>query len=47
MRVSYVYEAKGHEVWKAWVALADPTDKHEGVQGYLLLSVVALGPGTL
>ena len=32
-----------HEVWRQWVALVDPTQEHDGIQGYLKLSFVLLG----
>lgn len=30
---------------RQWVALTDITDEHEGIQGYLKLSITVLGPG--
>ena len=29
---------------RQWVALTDVTDEHEGIQGYVKLSIVVLGP---
>lgn len=31
-------------VCRQWVALTDITDEREGIQGYLKLSIVVLGP---
>lgn len=42
----YVYYQKHHEVHNQWVGIADPGDADDkGLQGYLKLSVVVLGPG--
>jgi len=41
-----VYFNPDHEIYKSWIALGDLTNPdNEGVQGYLKLSVVCLGPG--
>lgn len=40
-----VYYRKHHELFRQWIALTDVTDKHEGIQGYLKLSITVLGPG--
>eukprot|EP01083_Nonionella_stella_P051226 136023_1 len=42
--LTHVYFSKYHEIHRAWLALSDITDKHEGIQGYLRVSVVVLGP---
>lgn len=39
-----IYYMEHHELFRQWVALSDLTDKHEGVQGYLKLSITVLGP---
>jgi hypothetical protein len=36
---------EGHELYRKWVALSDSTGKEEGVQGYLKLSILCMGPG--
>ena len=33
-----------HEIYKQWLGLFDTTDEYEGIQGYLRVSVVVLGP---
>eukprot|EP00727_Mastigamoeba_balamuthi_P006292 m51a1_g2283 putative C-tail anchored protein (1298) ;mRNA; r:389989-394502 len=43
--VASVYAEPSHEFYRRWTALADLTDAHEGVQGYLKVSVVCLRPG--
>eukprot|EP00298_Acanthocystis_sp_HF-20_P010837 c19077_g1_i1.p1 GENE.c19077_g1_i1~~c19077_g1_i1.p1 ORF type:complete len:1291 (+),score=523.40 c19077_g1_i1:39-3875(+) len=43
--VMYVYHQPNHEVYKSWVAVTDPTDQNEGVQGLVKLSLTVLGPG--
>src|SRR5262249_29268080 len=43
--VQGVYYRQHHELFRQWVALTDITDEHEGIQGYLKLSLVVLGPG--
>lgn len=43
--MGFVYGQKNREVYRTWVALTDVTDKHEGVQGYLKVSVSVIGPG--
>ena len=49
-----VYYRPGHELWKKWVALSAPysarrnligEDERGGIQGYLKVSCVLLGPG--
>jgi len=45
--LQYVYAAADHEIYRRWVALTDITDKHEGIQGYLKLSVTVLGPNDI
>ncbi|KAJ0392886.1 hypothetical protein P43SY_002490 [Pythium insidiosum] len=44
--LSYVYFQKDHELHRRWVALVgnDKTNS-DSIQGYLLLSIVVLGPG--
>jgi C2 domain len=39
-----VYYNQHHEIFRQWVALTDVTDEREGIQGYLKLSIVVLGP---
>eukprot|EP01084_Bolivina_argentea_P309384 535139_1 len=39
-----VYFNTYHEIYKQWVGLFDITDQNEGVQGYLRVSLVVLGP---
>eukprot|EP00736_Rhodelphis_marinus_P008914 Rmarinus@m.15525 len=41
----YVWKRERHELYKQWVALSDVTDQHEGIQGYLKVSIVIIGPG--
>ena len=41
---AHIYYSDNHEIHRAWLALSDLTDKHEGIQGYLRASVVVLGP---
>eukprot|EP00002_Diphylleia_rotans_P002830 TRINITY_DN1183_c0_g1_i3.p1 TRINITY_DN1183_c0_g1~~TRINITY_DN1183_c0_g1_i3.p1 ORF type:complete len:909 (-),score=187.42 TRINITY_DN1183_c0_g1_i3:335-3061(-) len=43
--LGYVYHQQSHEIWKTWIPLTDTTGKHDGVQGYLKVSVTVLGPG--
>eukprot|EP00937_MAST-01D_sp_MAST-1D-sp2_P005539 g5539.t1 len=41
-----IYFRDDHELYRQWVALVDPlNDEDRGTQGYLLMSVVVLGPG--
>eukprot|EP01114_Cavostelium_apophysatum_P012665 TRINITY_DN2890_c0_g1_i2.p1 TRINITY_DN2890_c0_g1~~TRINITY_DN2890_c0_g1_i2.p1 ORF type:complete len:2032 (+),score=608.70 TRINITY_DN2890_c0_g1_i2:72-6098(+) len=40
-----IYDLDGHELYRKWVALSDKASKFQGVQGYLKLSITALGPG--
>jgi hypothetical protein len=41
-----VYFRPGHELYRQWVAVTDPTEADDsGTQGYLRLSVTVLGPG--
>jgi len=42
--LSAVYYARDHELYRCWVALTDVSSKDEGVQGYLKVSIVCLGP---
>jgi len=42
--LSRVYYEKHHELYKQWVALTDVTGDNEGVQGYLQVTLVVLGP---
>lgn len=42
---SYVYFSDHHEIFRKWIGLTDLTDKYEGIQGYLKVSIVCLGPG--
>lgn len=42
--LSYVRAQPGHEIFRRWVALSDTTGERKGVQGYVRLSAVALGP---
>jgi hypothetical protein len=39
-----IYAQKNHEVFRSWLALSDVTDENEGVQGYLQVTAVVLGP---
>ena len=41
---SMVYSQKGHEMWRTWLALTDTEGDEEGVQGYLKVSIMVLGP---
>ncbi len=44
--LSYVYQQKGHEVYRSWVALTNSKDPNDvGVTGYLKLSISVVGPG--
>eukprot|EP00808_Paulinella_micropora_P000340 g32402.t1 len=43
--VSTIYSRKNHELYRQWCCLTDTTDKREGIQGYLKLSITVLGPG--
>jgi len=40
-----VYDLENHELYRKWVGLSDSTGKFSGVQGYLKLSMTAIGPG--
>ena len=42
--LTQVYYKKHHELYKQWVALTDVTGDNEGVQGYLQVTIVVLGP---
>lgn len=43
--VMSVYYRENHELWRQWVAIVDPYNpKDKGIQGYLKVSVVVLGP---
>jgi hypothetical protein len=42
---SMCYFEPNHEVFRKWIALSDVTDAHEGIQGYLRVTIVVLGPG--
>eukprot|EP01084_Bolivina_argentea_P085307 154172_1 len=42
--LTQVYYKKNHELYKQWVALTDVTGDNEGVQGYLQVTIVVLGP---
>jgi hypothetical protein len=42
---SFVYYSDHHEIFRQWIGLSDITDAHEGVQGYLKVTIVCLGPG--
>jgi hypothetical protein len=34
------------QLWRQWVGIIDPkNEKDRGIQGYLKLSIVVLGPG--
>jgi len=39
-----IYYRPSHEYYRQWVALADVSGKHEGIQGYLLVSIQVMGP---
>ncbi|DAZ97328.1 TPA: hypothetical protein N0F65_003692 [Lagenidium giganteum] len=44
--IPYVYFQKNHEIHRRWVALVGNTSANsDSIQGYLLLSIVVLGPG--
>eukprot|EP00004_Rigifila_ramosa_P005707 TRINITY_DN16378_c0_g1_i1.p1 TRINITY_DN16378_c0_g1~~TRINITY_DN16378_c0_g1_i1.p1 ORF type:complete len:1467 (-),score=375.36 TRINITY_DN16378_c0_g1_i1:84-3968(-) len=43
--LGYIYRLKNHELFRQWIALTDTTDKHEGCQGFLKLSISVMGPG--
>ena len=38
------FNNKYHEIYKKWIGLYDVTDEHDGIQGYLKISIVVLGP---
>eukprot|EP01084_Bolivina_argentea_P233322 393023_1 len=38
------FSNKYHEVYQQWIGLFDTTDENEGIQGYLRVSIVVLGP---
>jgi hypothetical protein len=40
-----VWQSTDHELYRRWVALTDITGKHEGVQGYLRVSVAIVPEG--
>ncbi|ETO35618.1 C2 domain containing protein, partial [Reticulomyxa filosa] len=40
-----IYYKKNHELFCQWVTLIDVTGQHEGVQGFLKVTIVVLGPG--
>jgi hypothetical protein len=51
--ISSVYFSYGHELYRSWLTLSDPTDERymdnysisrEGLMGYLLVNVSVLGP---
>eukprot|EP00736_Rhodelphis_marinus_P012214 Rmarinus@m.21902 len=42
---TYIWNQKNHELYRKWVALTDTTDEHEGIQGYLKVSITIIGPG--
>ena len=42
--LTQVYYRKHHELYKQWIALTDITGDNEGVQGYLQVTIVVLGP---
>jgi len=42
--LSNVYYKKHHEMYNQWVALIDTTGENQGVQGYLQVTIVVLGP---
>ena len=39
-----IYYCEHHELYQQWIGLTDVTDANEGVQGYLQVTVVVLGP---
>jgi hypothetical protein len=41
--LSFVYYSQDHEIYRKWLALTDVSDEHEGIQGYLKVSVAVLG----
>eukprot|EP00475_Leptophrys_vorax_P037442 TRINITY_DN645_c0_g2_i1.p1 TRINITY_DN645_c0_g2~~TRINITY_DN645_c0_g2_i1.p1 ORF type:complete len:1187 (+),score=417.34 TRINITY_DN645_c0_g2_i1:114-3674(+) len=43
--VASAYFLENHEIFRKWVALTDSTGASSGVQGYLRLTITALGPG--
>ena len=43
--LSNVYFSENHEIHRQWVALSDISGANEGIQGYLRVSIVVLGPG--
>eukprot|EP00485_Elphidium_margaritaceum_P004276 CAMPEP_0202695866 /NCGR_PEP_ID=MMETSP1385-20130828/9321_1 /ASSEMBLY_ACC=CAM_ASM_000861 /TAXON_ID=933848 /ORGANISM="Elphidium margaritaceum" /LENGTH=1764 /DNA_ID=CAMNT_0049351945 /DNA_START=35 /DNA_END=5329 /DNA_ORIENTATION=- len=42
--LTMVYYKQHHELYQQWVALTDVTGDNEGVQGYLQVTIVVLGP---
>eukprot|EP00301_Raphidiophrys_heterophryoidea_P013214 c2057_g1_i1.p1 GENE.c2057_g1_i1~~c2057_g1_i1.p1 ORF type:complete len:1364 (-),score=380.71 c2057_g1_i1:181-4272(-) len=42
--VMSVYTRPNHEIHRSWLALTDPTDEREGVQGMLRVSISVIGP---
>lgn len=44
--ISYIYRMnKDHELYRMWVAVTDPTDETQAINGYLKLTINVLGPG--
>lgn len=39
-----IYYSEHHELYQQWIGLTDVTDANEGVQGYLQVTAVVLGP---
>jgi hypothetical protein len=39
-----IYAQPNHEIFRRWLALSDVTDENEGIQGYLQVTAVVLGP---
>jgi hypothetical protein len=43
--IARIYYSDNHEIFRSWVALTDTSGTHQGIQGYLKLSITVLGPG--
>lgn len=42
--MGFVYYKRDHEIYRQWIGLSDTRGENQGVQGYLKVSVVVLGP---
>lgn len=41
---SIYFSSPDHEIYRQWIALSDMNEEYDGIQGYLLCSIVVLGP---